>query len=247
MATGVVTEAGKQIPQPNTPTATQHEDPLAGTNAPKQPQTTNAARVGEPLKVRPKQESKQNKPNPSIREYLSREEMQSFNEDIQRQIRKLELQLQNLASNRPVVKYKKPFSGIGYYGTLLLVVLKDIFDIGVQLVEFFGYATVVIGIIFAVIGALLAFGVFVSTNTLYLMEGVKSNNLQKKIKASTFIAEALPIVAILPLGSIALVLMAYTERKKSLVRRDQEQQALDAEWAQAQEALKNQIAELASL
>jgi uncharacterized membrane protein len=125
--------------------------------------------------------------------------------------------------------------------------MKDVLDIGVKLIEFFGYTTVIIGLIFTLIGALLAFVVFMSTNTLYMMEGVKSNNFQKKIKASSFIAEMFPIISILPLGSIALILMAKTEREKALTRRNEEQAILDAEWVGAQQALRSQINALGSI
>lgn len=218
-----------------------------GTALPQAKQNSVVSKVGKPLQPRPKVNNAQGEAPRDMRFELSKEELREFDTAINRQIQKLEQQLRTLANNRPVAPYKKPFAGIAFYGTLIIVATKDVFDLGVQLLELFGDATVIIGVVIQIFAMLLAFMVFISSNTLYLMEGVKPNKIQKNTRIWTFIGEMLPIISFLPLGTIALIVMAYTERKKALAKRAEDQATLDANWMKAQQLLRDQINELASM
>lgn len=137
--------------------------------------------------------------------------------------------------------YKKPMSGPGYYGVLLLVIAKDVLDIVIEIIELFADLTIILGIIVWCISTMLDLLVLMSTQLYLYVNGVPMNKQKAMVQTISTIIELLPIAGFLPAGTVSFIAV------RVLANKEAKQKALDALEAQEAEWQKEQDAAMARL
>ncbi|HXK37781.1 MAG TPA: hypothetical protein VJ579_01820 [Candidatus Paceibacterota bacterium] len=143
---------------------------------------------------------------------------------------------QMMRKARENFSYKKPMSGPGFYGVLLLVIAKDVLDIIIEIIELFADLTIILGIIVWCISTMLDLLVLASTQLYLYVNGVPMNKQKVMTQSVSTIIEFLPIAGFLPAGTVSFIIvriLANKEAKQKAIEALEEQEAV---WQSEQDA-----------